>query len=122
MSVDFERAALHAVAAGDEIRTWSSASGEFTVEAKFVELDESSSENVVAVLENRDGRRIRVPLEQLSQTSLAPRVRLATTSGNFSARPADFLVTLQTWPARLIALALLLIGVLWLDGRKAGRA
>jgi hypothetical protein len=46
----------------DEMRTWSSADGKFTVEARLVEVLDGQP-----VLRNADGRRLRVPLEKLSE-------------------------------------------------------
>ena len=48
--------------AEEEMRTWTSTGGIFTVEATFVELEEGSGGAKTVVLESQDGKTHRVPL------------------------------------------------------------
>jgi Mg-chelatase subunit ChlD len=63
-----------------------------------------------------------VPLEQISQTHIGPTVTYTSTTGIVVHRPSDWLAPLQSWPIRLTLLALLVVGVIWFDGRMARRA
>ena len=63
-----------------------------------------------------------VPLEQISQAQQRPTMTITSTAAGAFHSQTDWLAPLQSWPVRLTVLTLLVIGVIWFDGRMTRRS